>query len=109
VRVRGQGSVTTDVGNDVPLAFALEANEPNPFGRQTTIRYALAKASHTRLEVFDLAGRHVTTLADGEKAAGRYTVQFRPAAQKELASGVYFVRLTAGTFEQTRKMLYLAR
>ena len=43
MRARGQGAVTTDTGGDLPLAFALEANQPNPFGRQTTIRYALPK------------------------------------------------------------------
>jgi photosystem II stability/assembly factor-like uncharacterized protein len=108
LRARGQGVNPTDTGGDLPLAFALESNEPNPFGRQTTIRYALPREAAVRLEVFDLAGRHVATLVDGTKAAGRFSVQFRPAAGR-VSSGVYFVRLTAGPFEQTRKMLYLAQ
>jgi photosystem II stability/assembly factor-like uncharacterized protein len=108
LRARGQGFNQTGIGS-LPLAFALEPNQPNPFGQQTSIRYALPEAARVRLEVFDLAGRRVTTLVDGERPAGLHAVVFRPADQRGLASGVYFVRMAAGAFEQTRKMLYFAR
>lgn len=109
LRVRGSGTLTTDTGGDLPLTFALEANQPNPFARQTTIRFALPHDARVRLEVFNLAGRRVSTLVDADRPAGRHSVVFRPASGRDLASGVYFVRMASGTFEQTRKMLYLAR
>jgi photosystem II stability/assembly factor-like uncharacterized protein len=108
LRARGSGTSLTDVST-LPVAFALEPNEPNPFARQTTIRFALPSAAHVRLEVFDLAGRRVATLIDGERPAGRHAASFRPDATRSLASGVYFVHMTAGAFERTQKMLYLSR
>ena len=108
LRLRGAGTVLIGAGGGLPLAFDLAPNEPNPFGRQTTIHFALPTASRVRLEVFDLAGRRVMTLLDGDQPAGLHAVVFRADAARDLASGVYFVHMTAGTFERTRKMLYLA-
>jgi hypothetical protein len=105
LRARGTGQNATGA-ESAPLAFALEPNQPNPFALRTTIRYAVPTKSHVRLEVFDLAGRRVATLVDADRDPGRHAAVFEG---RDLASGVYFVRMSAGSFESTRKMLYLVR
>ena len=86
----------------VPAAFAPEANSPNPFNPETTIQFALPEASHVRIEVFDLLGRGVVRLVDGEVKAGHHTVVFEAG---RLASGLYIYRMVSGSFEQHRTML----
>ncbi|MDM7924875.1 MAG: sugar-binding protein [bacterium] len=87
-----------------PRAFALQQNYPNPFNPTTTISYAVPKASDIRLTVYDMKGREVAVLAEGRKAAGFYTVEFDG---KNLASGVYFYRLKAGSTVLKQKMVML--
>jgi len=82
----------------------LQGNYPEPFNPVTTIRYALPEAAHVRLEVFDLTGRRVALLADGERPAGQYAARFDAS---RLASGVYLYRLRAGATVQTRTMMLL--
>ncbi|HXG00823.1 MAG TPA: T9SS type A sorting domain-containing protein [Bacteroidota bacterium] len=86
----------------VPDRFALNQNYPNPFNPTTTIQFALPSASHVRLEVFNLLGQRVETLVNGFKEAGTYTLQFDAS---DLPTGIYFYRLQAGQFVQTRKMI----
>ncbi|GIV61502.1 MAG: hypothetical protein KatS3mg044_0368 [Rhodothermaceae bacterium] len=88
----------------VPERFALHQNFPNPFNPQTTIRYELARSGRVALEVFDLLGRRVATLVNGEQPAGTFTVTFDA---RDLASGVYVYRLTAGSQVMTRTMLLM--
>ena len=76
-----------------PAAFALAAAYPNPFGaRPATLAFDVPRAADVRLVVYDLLGREVARLADGEHEAGRHTVALRPEG---LASGVYVVRFPA--------------
>ena len=99
------GLITVDVEDeaDVPAAFRLDQNYPNPFNPATTIRYALAQAGPVRLDVFDVLGRRVATLADGFQTPGTYVVDFDAG---HLPSGPYFYRLqTAGGIETRRMML----
>jgi surface protein len=84
-----------------PSAVALLPVAPNPVSASARLRYELPEATAVRLQVFDLLGRRVVTLADGEKPAGRHEVSWRSAG---LASGTYFVRLTAGPEAQTQKI-----
>jgi hypothetical protein len=70
----------------------------------TTIRFSLPHHSFVTLKVFDLLGREVATLVDGEKDAGEHTVVYDA---KGLASGIYFYRLTTGTFVQQKKMVVM--
>jgi len=84
------------------LTFALQQNYPNPFNPSTTIRYSIAKASNVRLTVFNLIGQKVAVLINQPMNAGNYTAQFDASA---LSSGMYFYRLDAGEFSETRKML----
>ncbi len=86
----------------VPAGFALEQNYPNPFNPKTVISGQWTVNSDVRLVVYDALGRQVATLANSRFPAGRYSFAFDGA---NLASGVYFYRLTAGSFSAVRKML----
>ncbi len=84
--------------NDISLKDAY----PNPFNPTTTISYTLSRALDVRLEVFDLLGKPVRLLEKGFKSSGEHSVHLDAA---DLSSGVYFVRLSAGSNSQTKKMV----
>jgi len=100
------GMVTNVAVEDdaVPGSFALRQNYPNPFNPTTAIEYTVPVTSRVRLEVFDVLGRSVAVLVNGDQAVGTYTVRFDAA---RLASGLYLYRLTAGSKVQVKKMLFL--
>jgi hypothetical protein len=93
----------------LPVAFALHQNRPNPFHGSTTIHFDLPFASPVRLEVFDMQGRRVRTLADGAFAAGFQSVPWdqRNSSGRLMKPGVYLYRLQAGAFRAQRKMVLL--
>ncbi len=95
-----------EVVNELPTAFELGANAPNPFNPSTTIKYALPQAVEVNLQIFDTLGRHVRTLVDQRQQAGRYAVTWdgRNEQGEAIASGVFIYQLRAGTFVQTRRM-----
>jgi len=86
------------------LKVALSQNHPNPFNPSTTIRYAQTHRSHVTLTVFNTLGQKVAELVNGEVEAGQHEVKFNGRA---LASGVYFYRLQAGAFVETRSLVVL--
>jgi len=88
----------------VPQRFRLYPNSPNPFNSMTTIRYDLPQRANVRVTVFDVAGREVRTLLDEIQEAGIWRLRFDADM---LSSGIYFCRITAGSFRQTSKMLLL--
>jgi len=88
----------------LPTEFSLSQNYPNPFNPSTVISFQLPVNSHVMLQVFDLNGREVATLVDGNLAAGSHAVTFAPS---ETTSGFYFYKLTAGKFSQTRKAMMM--
>jgi D-alanyl-D-alanine carboxypeptidase len=88
----------------VAAAFELEQNYPNPFNPSTHIRYMLPASADVRLSVYDLLGREVSLLVNERLDAGIHEVGFDGAA---LAAGVYFYRLQAGDFAQTRRFVLL--
>jgi hypothetical protein len=102
----GRGDATTAVGEDLalPQRFDLRQNYPNPFNASTLIRFSLAAPSQVSLDVYDLLGQHVATIIDRAMPAGEYRFTWRP---EQLASGVYFYRIEAGSFVATRKLLLL--
>ena len=99
------GSPSRSIENDVvmeanPTEYTLANAYPNPFNPSTTISYELPEPTRVQLSVFDMLGREVAVLVDGEKAAGRHAVRFNAEG---LTSGIYVYRIHAGTFTQTRK------
>ncbi len=87
-----------------PAEFNLEQNYPNPFNNSTVIRYAIPKEGLVTLKIYDIIGEEVATLVNETRQAGNYQVAFN---SEDLTSGVYFYRLQAGDFVQTRKMILL--
>ncbi len=94
--------VSVNAHADNPTSFVLHQNYPNPFNPTTEIRYQTSEVSHLTLKVFDLLGREVATLVDEVQGSGFKSVEFNAS---ELASGVYFFRLTAGNFVATKKLM----
>ena len=88
----------------LPGAFELFQNYPNPFNPGTFIQYNLPHASHVSLKVYNVLGQEVSTLVNETRPAGSYNVHFNGSG---IASGVYFYRLQAGSFVQTKKCLLL--
>jgi photosystem II stability/assembly factor-like uncharacterized protein len=86
------------------LEYSLQQNYPNPFNPSTTISYNLPKASHVLIKVYDILGREVTTLVNEEKNAGSYSFEFNAGM---FASGIYFYRIQAGSFVETKKLILL--
>ena len=82
----------------------LHGNHPNPFDRQTGIRYSIARPGPAKLEIYNVLGQHIATLADRYHATGQYHVQFDGAG---LGAGLYVYRLTTGTVQRQRTMLLL--
>ena len=91
-------------GPEVPDVFALNQNYPNPFNPSTEISFDLPTASHVELTVFNILGQKVETLVDSEREAGSYTVTWDASPY---SSGVYFYRISAKDFTETKKMLML--
>ncbi|MCW9066402.1 MAG: T9SS type A sorting domain-containing protein, partial [Ignavibacteriaceae bacterium] len=87
-----------------PLAYKLEQNYPNPFNPTTTIQYSIKERTPVQLVLYDILGREVEVLVNEEQVAGYYKVNFNAA---NLASGIYFYRLKAGSFVETKKMLLI--
>ncbi|MGD1043947.1 MAG: C45 family autoproteolytic acyltransferase/hydrolase [Bacteroidota bacterium] len=101
------GSSPTSVAKDnssLPESIMLEQNYPNPFNPATTISFNLPTRFFVSLKVFDLLGRNVATIFSEELSAGAYSRQWSAVA---LPSGVYFYRLQAGNFVETKKLILL--
>jgi len=90
--------------SEPPLHFSLEQNYPNPFNPTTTIVYGLREKTNVELKVFDVLGREVETIVNSEQDAGYYEIEFNAS---KLASGIYFYRLQAGSFVETKKMVLM--
>ncbi|MEW6655066.1 MAG: T9SS type A sorting domain-containing protein, partial [Bacteroidota bacterium] len=87
-----------------PTHFNLEQNYPNPFNPATTISFSLPSKTFVSLKVFDALGREVSILVSEELPAGTYSSQWNASG---LPSGVYFYRLQAGSFVDTKKLILL--
>ncbi|MBT5329633.1 MAG: T9SS type A sorting domain-containing protein [Gemmatimonadetes bacterium] len=91
---------------NAPLDFSLAPNFPNPFNPETTLRYALPQSGEVKLVIYDMLGQEVRTLVHEMQAPGVYTVLWNGHNEHgfAVASGLYFYRIEAGNFVQTRKM-----
>lgn len=103
----GPTSMKTEI--EIPSSFVLHQNFPNPFNPSTTIRFALPRQTHVILKIYDALGREVTTLLNEIRSEGFYDTEWngRTADGFQAASGLYFYRIVAGTFVQTKKMILL--
>jgi parallel beta-helix repeat protein len=97
--------VTTAVSTTtLPAIYALSQNYPNPFNPTTTINYQLQKAGDVSLKVYDMLGREVASLVDGNKGPGFYSAVFDAS---RLSSGTYIYRLKAESFTEVKKLVLL--
>jgi N-acetylneuraminic acid mutarotase len=105
--VRAYTPITTSVevlSTNIPSFFTLEQNYPNPFNPSTKISFALPERGNVSLKVYDLLGGEVAQLVNGEIEAGSYDLSFNAS---DLPSGIYFYKLQAGSFVETKKMILL--
>ncbi|MEW5842350.1 MAG: T9SS type A sorting domain-containing protein [Bacteroidota bacterium] len=89
---------------DLPTHFGLKQNYPNPFNPTTTISYQLPSNSFVTIKVYDILGKEVAALVNGNESAGTHNVNFDAS---KLTSGVYIYTINAGGFVQSKKMLLL--
>jgi len=87
-----------------PISFNLYQNYPNPFNPSTKISWQSSVSSHQTLKVYDVLGNEVATLVDEYRNAGSYEINFNAIG---LSSGIYFYKLQAGSFVETKKMILL--
>ena len=105
-----QNSPNADItGDEVPAAYGLAQNFPNPFNPSTTIKFDMKAKGHVSLKVYNVAGQLVKTLADGVFNAGSHSVNWDGTnnAGAKVASGVYFYKMETKNFSQTKKMVML--
>gem|GEM_PF-3222923 len=87
-----------------PIVFALNQNYPNPFNPSTTIKYSVPKAGLITIKVYDVLGKEIYTLVNGEKSVGNYSIEFDGS---KFSSGIYFYRMQAGSYIETKKLILL--
>ncbi len=96
--------VESNLNSKTPQSYQLSQNYPNPFNPSTIIQYAISIKQFVTLKIFDVLGKEVAILVNEEKPAGNYEVEFDGSG---ITSGVYFYKVQAGTFVETKKMIYL--
>jgi hypothetical protein len=97
-------SDSLEIENDIPSKFSLFQNYPNPFNPRTIITYQIPEISFVTIKIYDVLGNEVETLANEEKPAGEYMVEIDGT---DLPSGIYFYRIKAGSYSETKKMVLL--
>lgn len=110
VQVWGLESATSVSEEDLIVAgFQLEQNYPNPFNPSTTINYSIEKTGLVELKIYDLLGKEVRSLVNGNKPSGEFSVFWdgKDDGGRRVASGHYFYQLKAGEFQSTRRMILL--
>jgi plastocyanin len=100
--VVGNPTGINDQPSSIPARFEMAQNYPNPFNAQTAIEYSLPQDSRVRIVIYNLLGQNIETLIDGSQPAGTHTAVWDAS---EVPTGVYFYKIEAGEFTQTRKML----
>jgi hypothetical protein len=93
-----------DITETLPTVYALTQNFPNPFNPTTIINFSVPKEEFVTLNVYNSIGQKVATLVNESKTAGTYQVDFDAA---NLSSGIYFYKITAGNFNETKKMILM--
>ncbi|MDR3628072.1 MAG: T9SS type A sorting domain-containing protein [Ignavibacteriaceae bacterium] len=91
-----------EISNNLPQKFDLLQNYPNPFNPTTIIEYQLPKGGFATLKIYDILGREVSTLVNGFRTQGKYSISFNAS---KLASGIYFYQLKSNGFSSIKKMI----
>ncbi len=104
VEYMNTATTRAEIVHSLPKQFLLNQNYPNPFNPSTIISYQLPTNGFVTLELFDILGRQVKTLVNERQTAGTHSVTFNAS---NLSSGVYFYRLTAGSYVQTKKLMLI--
>lgn len=108
VRLVRDAGTTTSIGENngtrLPDKYSLNQNYPNPFNPETLITYQIPASGNVQLKVYDVLGREVSELVDRYQDAGTYTVKFN-SNNSSVSSGIYFYRLTSGSYSITKKMI----
>ena len=91
-----------NVSSELPSGFSLGQNYPNPFNPVTNLKFGISELGYVSLKVYDILGKEIVTLVNEKLSLGKYKVEFDGSG---LTSGVYFYRLTAGEFTETKRML----
>ena len=108
-RIEVAALTTGDDIKPLPGSYSLDQNYPNPFNPSTTIKFSIAKAGQAKIEVYNILGGLVTTLFDGQVTAGVNEITWDGTDKngKTVSSGIYFYRLTADNYSETKKMTLL--
>ena len=93
-----------EITQNLPSKFMLEQNYPNPFNPTTSIEYSVPSSEYVSLKVYDVLGNEVASLVNENKNAGSYRIDFNAST---LSSGVYFYKITAGNYTETKKMMLI--
>jgi hypothetical protein len=107
INLNGTGTTASAIEENVgllPTKYQLSQNYPNPFNPTTTLNYQIPELSFVSLKVYDVLGNEIVTLVNEEKPAGSYEINFNAA---NLSSGIYFYKLQAGSFVETKKMVLM--
>ena len=105
-----EGMIAVRVGaREVPEAYALMQNYPNPFNPETAVEYTLPEETHVRLVIYNTTGQTIRTLVEASQSAGYHQVVWdsRNDQSQPVGGGVYFYRMTAGGFSETKRMILL--
>jgi hypothetical protein len=94
---------------ELPKTFALSQNYPNPFNPTTRFSMELPKATEVQVVIYDILGRQIATLLNGQESAGYHTIEWdgRDSRGITVPSGIYFARMNADEFTQTRKIMLM--
>ena len=93
-----------NISTEIPSGYSLSQNYPNPFNPSTNLEFGISNLEFVSLKIYDVLGKEVATLVNERLAPGRYNYQFS-TVNYQLPSGVYFYRLTAGEFTDTKRMM----
>lgn len=102
-----QFDISPLIVKEKPNEFSLDDNYPNPFNPKTTIKYQLPKESKVKIQIFDLTGNHIKTLVNSKKGPGYYEVDWQgmDTNSKQVPTGIYFYRISAGSYRKIKKMI----
>jgi hypothetical protein len=103
VTITGSSAVDEQISG-IPSEYNLSQNYPNPFNPATSFTYSLKQSGEVKISIYDVSGKEVKSLVDGFRSAGNYVVNFNAG---DMASGIYYYRITTNDFIQTNKMVLL--